>query len=347
MANCTPSFNYDGYQFRNVTCSEKNFKKQDGFKNSGTRSLLVPELNSEYKFINGFPIKQDARIYLPDKSDIPITQESIFFTYYSKLYRANSLSLNLPKNIILTEISLDNFNKQPDGYIKISSVIKPTPINLNRVNTGESAQKIVADYIKSIHPEIEYEINKPGSNKPDITIYHNDKKINIEVKNSSNGLKSLHCIFDKSVNRNNIVNNYIETICKKYCQMLSINHINQYWFFDLLEYYRSVDVSIGLPGDEGVKKSGKLPKELFTDNILILEEFYNIILNHFRETENDYFAIYNKKYNIIDCFFVGNNENILDMPELTNLVFAGISSYGGVSSGSMRIGFKCKFKDKN
>lgn len=346
MANA-PSFNYDGYQFRNVSCSEKNFKKQDGFKNSGTRSLLVPELESEYKFINGFPIKQDARIYLPDKSSIPITQESIFFTYYSKLHRAIDLDINVAKNTILTEISLKNFNSEPDGYIKISSVIKPTPINLNRVNTGESAQKIVADYIKSLYPEIEYEINKPGSNKPDVTIYYYNKKINIEVKNSANGLQSLHCIFDKSVNRSNIVNSYIETISKKYCHLMSIEHNNDYWFFDLLEYYRTSDMSIGLPGDVGVKKSGKLPKDLFTDNILMLQEFYNIIINHFRETENDYFAIYNKKHDVINCFFVGDNENILEMPVLNELSYAGISSYGGVSSGSMRIGFKCKFKDKN
>ena len=55
----------------------------------------------------------------------------------------------------------------------------------------------------------------------------------------------------------------------------------------------------------------------------------------------------NKKYNNIDCFFVGNNENVLNMPDLININFAGISSYGGVSSGSMRIGFKCKFREKN
>jgi len=197
MANYTPSFNYDGYQFRNVSCSEKNFKQQDGFKNSGTRSILVPELNKEYKFINGFPIKQDARIYLPDKSNTPINQECIFFTYYSRLHRASELQLNLPKNIILTEISLDNFNSEPSSYIKISSVIKPTPTNLNRVDTGKSAQEIVAEYFKSLFDSIEYEINKPGSNKPDITIYYLTRKINVEVKNSAYGLSSVHCIFDK------------------------------------------------------------------------------------------------------------------------------------------------------
>ena len=51
-------------------------------------------------------------------------------------------------------------------------------------------------------------------------------------------------------------------------------------FHAIMEYYKSLDPTIGYAGDKGVVKSGKLPSALKTTNGGLLKNIHNMILSH-------------------------------------------------------------------
>jgi len=112
------------------------------------------------------------------------------------------------------------------------------------------------------------------------------------------------------------------------------------------DFFRDQNSTIGLAGDLGVVKSGKLPSEFMTSDENILNEIFKSIINHFRENDDHYFCILSRSTGKIDSFFVGENEsdNIFNFKSLNKLIYGGLQTYGGCSSGSTRMALKVKFQ---
>lgn len=333
----------DGYSWSNSVFGTHNFPKQDGYINSGTRTNYIPTSEFNYPFMGGFKPKENSKIFLNDSTK-PIS-EPVFFTIDAKLYRGSELEIG-SKNSIFSTVTVDGLKYEPDGYMLISSIHKPTPTLSSRITNGSTTQKTVGEYFKSLNPNVEYSTNIIGSPKTDVVLNINNKILNVEVKSSSNGLKSIHTFFDKSTKRGKPIHRYVENIAKGYCKFFSIEKSSSY-FESLIDYFRSDDESIGLAGDLGVAKSGKLPRVLLTTDEEILQDMFSTIIEHFVENGDHYFAIVDRNSNKVHAYFVGENDedNVFNLPNLLKLVYGGLTTYGGVSSGCTRIAFKAKFYD--
>lgn len=334
----------DGYVWKSCNLGIQNFPYQEDFPNSGTRSIYIPnESDCNFQFRYEFPVKENTKVYDYNLNQSTINHP-IFLTKDSKLYRGRDIGLS-KKALILTKYSIDNLSCC--GYIPISSIIKPSPVSSGRLNLGSTAQEIIGEYFKSINPSVTYITNSIGSNSTDVILNVNNKSLNVEVKGSNGGLSSIHTLFDKSVRRDKPVSSYLEYISEGYCESFEINNSGS-WFISLIDYFRSKNNSIGLVGDSGVIKSGKLPRELMSTNEQLLDRLYHSILNHFNENNDHYFCILNRKSNSIHSYFVGLNDddNIFNFKCLPKLSYGGLMTYGGPSSGSTRIAFKVKFKDE-
>ncbi len=333
-----------GYLWGDCVFSVQNFPYQEDFPNSGARSVYIPQSDSihNFQFHYGFPVKQNTKVY-PINSDPIIINDPIHFTVDSKLFRGDSIGIK--NNLILAEYTLQDFKNSKCGLIPISSVYKPSPLKTSRVKFGHDAQIQVGEYFKSLYPELTYTTNKSGSNSSDLILNVNGRLIKVEVKGSSNGLKSIHTLFDKSVKRGKLISPYLESVSEAYCNIFKIKK-QESWFISLIDFFRDQNSTIGLAGDLGVVKSGKLPSEFMTTDENILNEIFKSIINHFRENDDHYFCILSRSTGKIDSFFVGEDEsdNIFNFKSLNKLIYGGLQTYGGCSSGSTRIALKVKFQ---
>jgi hypothetical protein len=118
------------------------------------------------------------------------------------------------------------------------------------------------------------------------------------------------------------------------------------YFEALIDHFRSKDNTIGFGGDEGVARSGKIPRCLMSDDPYILAELSRCIIKHFEENDDHYFAIFDRSSNQPHVFYVGLDpmDNIFRMPRLPELVYGGFQTYGGISHSATRIALKAKFK---
>ena len=113
-------------------------------------------------------------------------------------------------------------------------------------------------------------------------------------------------------------------------------------FVGIIDFYKSRDSRIGLAGDEDVIKSGKLPSDFITDDTTIMDKMYKIILDHFEEGGDDYFVIHSRADDSFEVYFLGRGDNILKVSTLPKFKRFELSTYGGASSGSTRVGLKIK-----
>ena len=109
-----------------------------------------------------------------------------------------------------------------------------------------------------------------------------------------------------------------------------------------MDYYRQKDITIGLAGDDGAPRSGKLPKEFTTTNKSILSAMHKLILDHFGEGGDNYFVIHNRNTDELQMYYTGHGTNHLKLPKLPPLKSFSLATYGGASSGSTRVGLKIK-----
>lgn len=334
----------NGYYWGESTFSPSNFPPQDNFPNSGSRTNYIPSSKSDYKFKYGFKTKENSKLYTLPAGKLEIISEPVFFTLDSKLYRGSELGISNKKNILST-VSTQGIDKQPEGFMIISSVFKPSPVPSSRLSNGKEAQDIVAKYFKIINPDIKCETNIIGSTLTDLKIHINNKVLNVEIKGSPNGMKSLHTLFDKSVRRNKTVSHYIECVAGGYCSIYNIE--KRVTFIEsLIDHFRAKDKTIGFAGDEGAAKSGKLPICLMTTDEYILSGIRECVLDHFAESGDHYFSIFDRAASTPHIFFVGDDavDNIFDMPPLPDIIYGGLQTYGGMSAGATRIALKVKFK---
>ena len=232
-----------------------------------------------------------------------------------------------------------------EGYLSITTIQKPPGKTQSRVAAGSAAQDIVFDIISEEAMQNNIDIKKissapMGSTKPDLVVEYGGEEIQFEIK-GRNSSGSEITFFDKSAQRKKITPEILDAIAKGYIEGLKLAIAEKDRNFKtLMDYYRKLDSSVGYAGDEGVVKSGKLPKELATTNPDILNNVRDNVVKHLRESGDDYFVVYTRDEETADIYSTGTGKNPLEANPVPNFKRAKLATYGGVSSGSTRVGFK-------
>jgi hypothetical protein len=196
-----------------------------------------------------------------------------------------------------------------------------------RVKTGDFIQKKVLSTITDKLNDNDYEVISAetapiGSGRPDIYIKcigsdGNIHKLYVEVKSSSDGSVRF---FDKTVSRENSSpgpNRNIDALIQ-----------SNFGYNSLEEYIDSLNGEAGYAGDEGSPPmSGRLTKKYFT--LGNKESFLDIIKKHWKNSNDNYFAVSNGSDVIIWHTGV-DNENILEEPLFTpdDIKIMWLSTYG-------------------
>jgi hypothetical protein len=350
---------FKGFITEMATFSAKNFPTNVGnnskFVGAGERTTYVPVSSNQanYKYDQGFSTSKATPLY--NKNGTIIKQlpsgQTVYFIYPAELY--NSTEFGITARTILAGVSLKSYNGKLEGYIPISSVIKPAGKNQGRVGTGSKTQDMVANYIKDfcyknkIEVEDQYKVATAGSTVADLIMTIAGKKVQFEIKGTNNKTAPI-TFFDKSVKRSSKTPELIDQIAKVYIdKLIGKNNINNYSFIGLIDYYKSKDSTVGLAGDLGVTKSGKLPSQLITTDASILSAMRDVILNHFAKEAiggDDFFVVHDRSTDNFDVYYVagGKAGNVLGASPLPKFKSFALATYGGASGGSTRVGLKIK-----
>jgi hypothetical protein len=354
---------FRGWLTEMATFSPKNFPSGPGknreFTGAGERTTYAPETLNGYKFKEGFPMEKPAAMYSDEGKILRQLKkgERVHFTIPATLHR--STEFGITRRTTLAPVSLKGFDQRPDGYVAISAIVKPGGGAQGRVGAGSKTQDMVAVEVKDIafkkgiEVETEFKTAKPGSTIPDLVMTIAKKSTQFEIKGTNNRSAPI-TFFDKSVKRAGRKIDIIQDIADVYIRDLKIGEggvgalmkREKYpsTFVGLIDFFQSRDSSIGLAGDAGVIKSGKLPKEFAITDGVALAHFRQVILDHFKDGKDDYFVIHNRANDSFEIYFVGGGKsgNVLKSQELPNFKSFVLATYGGASGGATRVGLKIK-----
>ena len=328
---------------RNFPCAFGN----DQFVGAGERTCYVPQSSTYTTHTSGFTLATDTVLYGSSYHELK-TGTNIWFTYPPKLHSGSDL--NLPRGIYAL-CSLRSFDSNPDGYIRISAVTKPSPQKAGRVKHGETTQSLVASKVKEISDGMGISYNlvsiaPAGSQAPDLITQLDNQTYQFEIKGSSSSTAPI-TLFDKSARRerypqflDSLADCYIEGIdyLKEGMQKLKMPMS----FLGIMDYYKNRYGFVGFAGDEGVCKSGKLPSDLKTDDPFITTKVDQFIIEHFHESGDNYFTVHDRSKDEFKFFHTGLDDNILGMDELPPIKRVELATYGGPSGGGTRIGLRIK-----
>lgn len=305
-----------------VTADMTNYKYADGFKTAKTTNLLS---------ING---------YIMDSLQ---TGKKVYFTYPAKLYSG----LGKVKGTFAA-VSLKSAKSKADGYVAISHVIKPAGKGQARIGAGAKTQYAVAEQIEKLAAanKKKYEFvstARPGSTAPDLIVKYDSKKIQFEIK-GTNSPSAPITFFDKSVNRRSKIPAIIDEIALIFKPEGAVIRSSESPFLVAMDYYKTKDDTIGLAGDPGAPRSGKLPSEFTTSDTTKLRKLRNIIIDHFKEGGDNYFVVHDRATDKFEIYAVETSNNPLGYPVLPQFSSFSLATYGGASSGSTRVGLKIKLK---
>lgn len=344
------------------TFTPKNFPKDvtgnEEFSGIGTRTIYAPLTKvGLYKWSSGFPVLKETILTKLNKSSMIVNPDTmVHFTYPAKLFRG--YDVNQGGNAIYALVSLKSHLSEPDGYLKISSIIKPPGPVQARLAAGMLTQ---AETYKKIE-EISFNkkkncelvsMAKPGSNDTDLVVSIDDKKYNFEIKGYSYPNNPVS-FCDNLVSRN-AVPATIEKIATVYINLVNVNgkplkeELRNYGltsnFLGILDYFRIFDETVGLAGDKGVKsKSGSLQNIFTTEKPGILEGMREILLKQFATNKDNFFVTHNRVDDSFQFYHTGYGENILDFPKLPTIMSFTLGTYGGASGNKTRICMKMRFK---
>ena len=357
-----------------ATFTPMNFPKIKGFPKSGERTQYAPLSKTDVRYKQGFPTAKSTAL-ISNKGVLIKTLEKgakVHFTFPPTLVTGSQIGIKQGQSSKQTfaAVSLKGVSSKVDGYILLSHVEKPSGGAQARVGAGAQSQKLVNEQVQKIasnHGKSYQFVSsaQPGSTKPDLVVKYDDVEVQFEIKGSSGGTSSLITLFDVSIGRNHshpfadlLVPLFLKhgTIDlyrdpksgKRYATTKTVKlstvakGISS--MTDLVDYYQHYgNPETGFPGDRGVIKSGKLPKEFEVTNEDFLASALELIKHHFAENSDNYFAVHFRGLNQIKMYYTGHGKNLLKLPELPKLKFFGFMTYGGVSGGKMRSGIKVKF----
>lgn len=349
-----------------ATFSPKNFPNDVGnnkaFKGAGERTTYAPESATQFKHTDGFFTDKATSLYnTSGKTTKQIVKgKTIHFTYPAKLLKGSQLNITgAGANSTFAGVSLTSWKSKVDGYIMISHVVKPAGGAQNRVASGSKTQDMVAKYVQELCYknkmicDDKYTTARIGSTVPDLVMTVSDKKIQFEIKGTSSRTAPI-TFFDKSANRFKPIPKILDDIAIRFIKKTRVDgelvekkmkkEDYPLSFIGAIDYFKSLDPTIGLAGDIGTPGSGKLPPQFTTTDSSLLSSLYDLIVDHFEEGGDDYFVVHNRPTNAFEIYFVGKNEsnNILKLPKMARFQSFTLATYGGVSSGSTRCGLKIK-----
>ena len=344
-------FSFKRYITEVAKFSPKNFPSDHGnnkFSGAGERTTYTPtQARGTFKYSDGFPVEKDTYIYTSDGQQAKLVKkgDKVHFTYPAKLYKNDEIGIRARGTF--AEVSTKGHDKKPDGFIAISAVIKPAGGAQNRVAAGAATQKLIADKVEAIAFENgqNYEFvstARPGSTAPDLVVSIDGKNIQFEIKGTSSGTAPV-TFFDKSVSRARKTPNLINQIAMGFIDAYKLPLKGKdKSFVGAMDYYRGKDKTVGLAGDSGAPRSGKLPKEFTTTDKALMRKMHAIIVDHFKEGGDNYFVIHNRSTDDLQMYYTGHGQNHLKLPKLPQFKSFSLATYGGASSGSTRVGLKIK-----
>lgn len=331
-----------------ATFSAKNFPEDVGnnksFSGAGERTIYVPISKdiSIYRYKEGFKPSKATNLCTKEGYIIKTlsTSDKVYFTYPAKLYKDIG-----GKRGTYAMVSLKSPSAPSDGYVIISHITKPGGKGQARVGAGAKTQKEVADEVERIANKNKKSYKfvstaRAGSTVPDLIVEYDDNKIQFEIKGTNSSSAPI-TFFDKSVNRRVNPPEIIDEITKVFItRELRAKGVKD--FITLIDHLRLEDPTIGLAGDEGAPRSGKLPPMLTTTERSKLTKLREVIKEHFAEGGDNYFVVHNRSQDKFDIYFTGLGKNHLGYSDLPNFSYFSLATYGGASSGSTRVGLKIK-----
>lgn len=334
-----------------ATFTPKNFPADVAgnklFSGIGERTIYVPisDNMSNYKYADGFKTAKSTNLlslngYIIDSLSVG---KKVYFTYPAKLYSGLGKIRGT-----FAGVSLKSAKGKPDGYVAIGHITKPPGKGQSRIGAGAKTQYAVAEEIerRAALNKKKYEFvstARPGSTAPDLIVKYDSKKIQFEIK-GTNSPSAPITFFDKSVNRRSKVPEIIDDIALVFKPEGAQIRSGESPFLVAMDFYKSQDDTVGLAGDPGAPRSGKLPSAFTTTDTTKLRKLRKVIIDHFKEGGDDYFVVHDRTTDKFDIYAVESSSNPLGFPSLPQFASFSLATYGGASSGSTRVGLKIKLK---
>ena len=345
-------------ELEEVAFSAKNFPADgnQGFPGSGERSQHASK-DVEY------PTNRDSVLLSPKGEPTSISQgTAVRFIAPYKLVRGADLGLQKAAKAILAPAIVGG----QKGYVPITHIEKPSGGGQSRVAMGSSAQDAVMDVVALRAQEKGTSAEKissapPGSTKPDLVVNYGGQDVQFEIKgrNSKSGFITF---FDKSAKRGKATPDVLNAVLEGYLQGLTVAYQVEgekktanlasalgatgfeSSFAGIIDFFQNhVNPSVGLCGDpEPVPKSGKLPREFVTKDSSLLAIIRDNVVEHLRDSNDDYFVVYTRSSQEADIYSTGGGGNPLKAIAVPPFAEAGLMTYGGCSGGATRVGFKAK-----
>lgn len=332
-----------------ATFSAKNFPDDvpgnKAFSGIGERTIYAPVSKdiTKYNYANGFVTSKSTPLVSSDGYviDTLSVNKKVYFTYPAKLYK----DLGKQKGTFAA-VSLKSSSDKTEGLVAIGHITKPGGAGQSRIGAGAKTQYEVAEQIekKAALAGKKYQFvstAKPGSTVPDLIVKYDNKQIQFEIKGTNSATAPI-TFFDKSVSRRTSPPKIIDEIANIFKPESVKVGQGESPFMAAMAYYNAKDPTIGLAGDSGVPRSGKLPNEFTTTDPTKLSQLRNIIIDHFKEGGDDYFVIHNRTANEFKIYAVNASFNPLGNDMLPKFKSFSLATYGGASSGSTRVGLKIK-----
>ena len=339
------------------------------------RTIYAPVDGQDYAYPEGFPTLKKTD--LVDKNGEVIKSLSagttVWFTAPATLHKRQISGIPGGKVSATTwfaKVSLKGHDKPFDGYVPISNIKKPGGKSQKRVASGTKTQQECAAYIKElcdkkgIEYASEFTVAPSGSTIPDLVMTIDGKRIQFEIK-GTNARKNEITFFDITARRSQNAKSKagkaeLDKTAELYIQSTPelrtvFRNKNGEWgklrrkrgdeggaFHAIMEYYKSLDPTIGYAGDKGVVKSGKLPAIFKATSRDLLRNIHASILQHFTKGGDDYFVIHDRSSDTFEVYNVNTENDILKMPTLPQFKQFRLSTYGGPSAAGTRVGYKIK-----
>jgi len=331
-----------------ATFTQRNFPADYGndvFVGAGERTCYVPQSLSQK--CDGFLIERETVVYGPSSQEVK-PGNPIWFTYPPKLFSGEEIGLSRG---IYAQCSTSGSIIEPEGYIRISAVRKPSPPKKGRVAHGETTQEVVASRVKEISDNIGISYNlvsiaPVGSQAPDLVVKLEDQTQQFEIKGQGSASAPI-TLFDKSARREKYPD-FLDDLAE--CYIEGIDYLKEDMtklkmpmsFLGIMDYYRRIENTVGFAGDVGVVKSGKLPSDLKTSDSYITKKIDGFILDHFHESKDNYFTVFNRSSNDMKIYHTDYGDNILGVEDMPPIKRVELATYGGASGGATRIGLRIK-----
>lgn len=304
---------------------------------AGERTIYLNESMND-PLGNGFMVKKSVDVINGNVSQL----EAGTLIYWSKpgrVFTSYELGIGGISNHALFSLQ-SPYPWDSDGIIPISAVYKPRR-DLHRTVASKRGQEQVYNHLvhtyRNHFTTIEQlSIAKVGSRSADLVVRFDDMTSQFEIKNCSVRSAPI-TLFDKTVRRSK-PHPTIDDLIK---MVLGDNGACLSSYIDSL---RQCDQTIGYPGDEGVLvKSGRFSSLKITPEHHRAHQIHEAILEHFAERGDNYFVV-NYGQSNIKMFYTGFGQNILNQPSFPLPKYFMMGTYGGPSSGGMRVGAKIQLE---